>query len=666
MKKQMAVWITAGTLLTLATGVPALAETVRHETYNIYNESGTLDGSVDTTEPVGVDVTARESGADPENVSVNVTGDVKVQNSNADYDDSVSGVNVDSDVTGASVNVSIGQDDGHGNYTGGTVTVTSTGENGTANGVNITNEGTGPVNVNTGKIDVTATGGFQTNGASVSSNGGETNLNVFDDISARNDNAYTAGLSIEDCAPTEMPEEGGAYSTVQVNGNVEASSKNIGATGVSLNSEHNNLPENRSEAFIYGSVTADSTSGNATGVEQYSRDGAAHIFILDDITAKTQTGETAVGAALRADGGTESLLVHGGIHAKGGEATGVSATVAAGTTSNILIKVSDGIFATGTEDSAGIHIENVIDGPILSSDSKITIVSDGNVESSGTGIVDMNTINGVKTNLVVKGAVIAEAGPAVSVVTQSLSSLDLTVWKLESKTGSLVAEKTENGYVSTDTAKKVEQSIDYIIKVAPNASDYTDLTAARKTVGGYTYDVGKAGEKIAVTFHVPDGYTIDSAYSDESRTALQHVSGNEYLLVVPDGGGVMINLKLVPVSNNGGGEDDNYSGNPPAEYESHNFSRSGSHYSLTLRKNQMEVVLSTAELKALLESGLTELTFMTSAGNFTFPSADLWTMVNNFATVRFAVEEGHMNAYGDNNTAAFKTVDPDVVENTVS
>lgn len=128
----------------------------------------------------------------------------------------------------------------------------------------------------------------------------------------------------------------------------------------------------------------------------------------------------------------------------------------------------------------------------------------------------------------------------------------------------------------------------------------------------------------------------------------------------------MINLKLVPVSNNGGGEDDNYSGNPPAEYESHNFSRSGSHYSLTLRKNQMEVVLSTAELKALLESGLTELTFMTSAGNFTFPSADLWTMVNNFATVRFAVEEGHMNAYGDNNTAAFKTVDPDVVENTVS
>ncbi|WP_352398205.1 hypothetical protein [[Clostridium] aminophilum] len=665
MKKQMAVWITAGTLLTLATGVPALAETVRTETYNIYNGSGTLDGSVDTSDPVGVDVTAMESGADPENVNVNVTGDVKVQTSNTDYNNSASGVDVYSHVTDASVNVSIGQEDDDGIYTGGTVTVKSTGENGTANGVNIRNEGTGPVNVNTGKIDVTATGGSRTNGASVSSNGGENNLEVFDDISARNDNAYTTGLSIDDCGPTEMPEEGVAHSTVRVYGNIEASSKNKDATGVSLNSEHNDLPNIRSEAYIYGNVTADSTSGNATGVKQYIRDGASHIFI-DDITAKTKTGETAVGVDLKANGGTENIYVNGGIHAEGGEATGVSATVAAGTSSNIIIEVTNGIFATGTEDSAGIRIENMIDAPILSSDSEITIVSDENVESSGTGIVDMNTINGVKTNLVVEGAVIAEAGPAVSVVTQSLSSLDLTVWKLESKTGSLVAEKTENGYVSTDTAKKVEQSIDYIIQVAPNASDYTDLTAARKTVGGYTYDVGKAGEKIAVTFHVPDGYTIDSAYSDESKTALQHVSGNEYLLVVPDGGGVMINLKLVPVSNNGGSEDDNYSGNPPAEYESHNFSRSGSHYSLALRKNQMEVVLSTAELRALLESGLTELTFMTSAGNFTFPSADLWTMVNNFATVRFAVEEGHMNAYGDNNAAAFKTVDPDVVENTVS
>ncbi|MGO4972200.1 hypothetical protein ACTQ56_09465 [[Clostridium] aminophilum] len=513
-------------MLTLATGVPALAETVRHDTYYIYNGSVTLDGSVDTNDPVGVDVTAQESGADPENVSVNVTGDVKVQTSNTDYKNSVSGVDVYSHVTNASVNVSIGQDDDDGNYTGGTVTVTSTGKNGTANGVEITNEGTGPVNVNTGKIDVTATGGFQTNGASVSS--------------------------------------------------------------------------------------------------------------------------------------------YGGIHAEGGTATGVSATLSGEESANIIIEVTDGIFATGTEDSAGIRIENMIDAPILSSDSEITIVSDENVESSGTGIVDMNTINGVKTNLVVEGAVIAEAGPAVSVVTQSLSNLNLTVWKLESKTGQLVAEQTETGYVDSDTAKQFEKAIDYIIKVAPNASDYTDLTAAQKTVAGYTYDVGKAGEKMAVTFHVPDGYTIDSAYSDESRTALQHVSGNEYLLVVPNGGSVMINPKLVPVSNNGGGEDDNYSGNPPAEYESHNFSRSGSHYSLTLRKNQMEVVLSTAELKALLESGLTELTFMTSAGNFTFPSADLWTMVNNFATVRFAIEEGHMNAYGDNNTAAFKTVDPDVVENTVS
>ncbi|MDT3844178.1 MAG: hypothetical protein LIV11_06350 [Bacillota bacterium] len=665
MKKQMAAWITAGTLLTLATGVPALAETVRNETlYVTNNQSTTFEGSVDTADDIGVFVDADSTYAAEENINVNVTGDVKVTNSTEA--DEVVGVEVRNSLNEADcVNVEIGRHD-NGANSSGKITVQSGEDADRTTGVKVTSSGQTPVNVNTGKIDVTATGGFQTNGASVSSNGGETNLNVFGGISAQNDNAYTAGLSIDDCAPTEMPEEGGAYSTVQVNGNVEASSKNNGATGVSLNSEHNDLPENRSEAFIYGSVTADSTSGSATGVEQSIRDGAAHIFILDDITAKTKTGETAVGVDLTANGGTEKIIVDGGIHAEGGEATGVSATVAAGTASNILVRVSDGIFATGTEDSAGIRIENMIDAPILSSDSEITIVSDGNVESSGTGIVDMNTINGVKTNLVVEGAVIAEAGPAVSVVTQSLSSLDLTVWKLESKTGQLVAEKTENGYVSTDTAKKVEQSIDYIIKVAPNASDYTDLTAAQKMVDGYTYDVGKAGEKIAVTFHVPDGYTIDSAYSDESKTALQHVSGNEYLLVVPDGGGVMINLKLVPVSNNGGGEDDNYSGNPPAEYESHNFSRSGSHYSLTLRKNQMEVVLSTAELKALLESGLTELTFMTSAGNFTFPSADLWTMVNNFATVRFAVEEGHMNAYGDNNTTAFKTVDPDVVENTVS
>lgn len=359
----------------------------------------------------------------------------------------------------------------------------------------------------------------------------------------------------------------------------------------------------------------------------------------------------------------------GAVIAEGGKATGVRAALT-DDNSSILLEVMDGIYATGTENSAGILIDRIIDNPIPSaSNAGITIVSYDDVESSGAGIVDMNQIDGVKTEIVVEGSVIAEAGPAVSVNTGSKTNLDLTVWKLESKTNRLVEEGINGEYVYSDTAKAVEKAIDYIIKVAPNkqcGENYAYIDARRKKVDGYTYDVAQAGKTVAVTFKVPDGYKIDSAYSDEAQSlsaALTHIEGNSYILTVPSGGGVMISLKLVPISNqdstNGDGNDDNYAGNPPKEYESHNFSRSGSHYSLTLRKNQMEVVLSTAELKALLESGLTELTFMTSAGNFTFPAADLWEMVNNFTNVRFAVEEGHMNAYGDNNTTAFKTVDPD-------
>lgn len=315
MRKQLVTWITAGAIMTLSAGIPTLAETA-HNKITFTDVSETYDGSVDTTDPVGVEIAATPSAGAQDDMTVNVTGDVKVDNSIAEG--SVAGVEVRNERSADAysenvVRVHIGQEGDDDDYTGGKITVNSTGNAECTDGLKVDHEGAGTVIVKTGEINVTATGGYGTTGASVNSSKSETELTIHDGISASNDNADTTGLSIRDIGLEEYD----PYSTVAVEGNVNASSKDGNATGVSLNTENSDASGERTEAFIYGNVTADTTNGVATGLEQDVRDGAAHTYVLGNIEAKTKTEGTATGVDLRAGNGSASAIVGGRSYRRG-------------------------------------------------------------------------------------------------------------------------------------------------------------------------------------------------------------------------------------------------------------------------------------------------------------------------------------------------------------
>jgi hypothetical protein len=113
-------------------------------------------------------------------------------------------------------------------------------------------------------------------------------------------------------------------------------------------------------------------------------------------------------------------------------------------------------------------------------------------------------------------------------------------------------EKEKTTYTSTDATKKVEESINYFIRVESVETKGGNLTSNK--------DRARAGEEVYLEVTVPSGYTIDSFYNAAGAANVEVISsGGKYYLKVPTGGGVDVGVKLKRVYSASSG-DGSYSG----------------------------------------------------------------------------------------------------------
>ena len=684
MNKRLTAGLTAAVYFTMSSVTPILAE-VDTGPVSKTNESATIERSVDTKEPVGVSVTVNNEGDGK--ISVEVTGNVNVDNSDPSAD-AVTGISVNdsrSDVYKSDdVEVFVdGNDD-----SGVSVKIQSSGEKTETTGISASNTGVDAVQVYTGGVEVSSSssgittgvniiaddkgytsvlpdsvkvsgsGSGLTVGASINSGyGGASNLRVFGDVDVKNDQADVIGIA-QTAVDTESDYFNDPYSDATVLGNVTATSSAGDATGIRITSVES---DPSSAAGIYGDVTATTTDGVATGLDMTTKNGSALAEVGRDLSA-TSTNGLAIGLDMDAVGGGISADVTGKITADGNEAIAVRA-VMDGTDSTTLLLNEGGIYAFGDEDATGIVIQNNLKSDVLESDSTITIET-SKLVSDGTGILDLNTLSGTTTDILVDGLLYADKGPAVAIVSDSGADLNLTVWKIESGTDSLVAEKTSKGYESTDAAKTIEKSINYILKVDPDWTSAVSFDSANQktSTNEDIYYTGKEGEKIAVKLSIPEGYYVASAYSDvDQKVSLRRDLSGEYYLFVPKGGGVMVSLNLAPITYNGDDGDDG--GNPPTSGTIEAASASsiisdGAGSSFSFAEGQTSVSFSTEELRSLLSAENGDMTFQTSAGQFVITASDLSELLAKYGTLRFAIRNGRLAIFADNGYTPVMTLDP--------
>lgn len=662
MNKRLTAGITAAVYFTMSAVTPVFADIDPTGPVNVVNDSPTIERSVNTDSSTGVSVLATDQL--DKDMSVQVTGNVTVTTDQSG--DTVTGVEVTntSDANNVDrIGVTIGKSNEETPHSGGNVTVTATGGNFNTNGVMLNNAGKSDVSLITGDIKVSSAGKTTSVGASVTTETNDSRLIVDGGISATGLNGNTTGLEVNS---KTYSDNNNPNAFVFVDGNVTATSEGGMATGVDMTSVNSGHP---SGVEIFGTVEATSTEGAATGLDLKTKNGGILATIEKGVLATSIDG-TAIGVDMNAvDGLIDTRIGTGVVYAEGLRAVGVNADIDdAG--SLLLFRTGGGIYAFGDETSAGIQI-SPIDSPMDTSGSTLAMQIAGDVKSSGTGIMDLTTAEGFTSDIVIEGTLIADNGPAVSVMSDSKSSLNLTVWKIESGTDSLIAEKTSSGYAATEATEKLEKSIDYILKVDPDWTDSVSFSSAnqKKTDNG-TYSVGKEGEKVAVKLNIPEGYYVTSAYSDADQTvSLKRDTNGDYYLIVPKGGGVMISMSLALIPDNSdsnGGEGNGGDGNPPASgttgaigtASADSIIASGTECSYTFGEGKSSVTFSAEEMKNILTAEYTGMTFRTSAGQFVITAADLNELLAKYGTLRFAIRNGRLAIFADNGYSPVMTLDP--------
>ncbi|SFR80255.1 hypothetical protein [[Clostridium] aminophilum] len=663
MNKRLTAGITAAVYFTMSAVTPVFADIDPTGPVNVVNDSPTIDRSVNTDSSTGVSIQATDQL--DKDMSVQVTGNVTV--TNQQDEGTVTGVEVTntSDANDVDrIGVTIGKSNEETPHSGGNITVSATGGNFNTNGVMLNNAGEGNVAVTTGNINVSSAGKTTSVGASVTTTTDYSDLYVDGGITATGVNGNTTGLEVNSRTDSEYNYPN-AY--VLVDGNVSSTSEGGMATGVdmtSVNSGH------ASGVQILGTVEATSTKGAATGLDLKTNNGGILATIANGVEAISTT-DSAIGVDMNSvNGYIDTFVGEGGVYAEGLRAVGVNADIDdAG--SLLLFRTGGGIYAFGDETSAGIQI-SPIDSPMDTSGSTLAMQIAGDVKSSGTGIMDLTTAEGFTSDIVIEGTLIADNGPAVSVMSDSKSSLNLTVWKIESGTDSLIAEKTSSGYAATEATEKLEKSIDYILKVDPDWTDSVSFTSAnqKESKNGSVYSVGKEGEKVAVKLNIPEGYYVTSAYSDADQTvSLKRDTNGDYYLIVPKGGGVMISMSLALIpdtSDSNGGEGNGGDGNPPASgttgatgtASADSIIASGTECSYTFGEGKSSVTFSAEEMKNILTAEYTDMTFRTSAGQFVITAADLNELLAKYGTLRFAIRNGRLAIFADNGYSPVMTLDP--------
>ena len=168
----------------------------------------------------------------------------------------------------------------------------------------------------------------------------------------------------------------------------------------------------------------------------------------------------------------------------------------------------------------------------------------GDVTATETGIaVDLTNDEGTM-DVIVDGTVSGKT-QSILVSEETISdNLSLTIWEVKANTaGNLVERETADG--KTEADKKLEQKIQYIIKIEPSQTDIISTDA--KDYEGYK--VAKEGETVTLKLNVPKGYRVANAFNGtDTKVQLAQDAAGNYYLIVPRGGAVMlsVDLELLP------------------------------------------------------------------------------------------------------------------------
>ncbi|WP_352398389.1 hypothetical protein [[Clostridium] aminophilum] len=718
MKKRITAGILAASYLTISSVSPAMAGDNPREVVNTAVKE--FEASIITSDKTGLSVTADDGGTGDMDVSVD--GGISVESEEAG-----------DDITGLEVNHEREDQDGNITVTvGGDIEVINNSPDdkpSTGTGVSVNNDGKGDVSVSTGSIisesttedaytrgidtstsrgkttidvdgDVAADSSYgDANGILSENSGGNTNLVVSNDVTANSTVGYATGFHSENSSGnttlkvgnniTAQTSDGdaigfwsdnsGGTTNAEIEGDVDASSNEGSVIGAYVNGFSDEKAAHTTEISIYGGISANSVTSKATGVSMSAENGATvEVYTLDEVSAFSGESE-ATGLELRARDGKAYADIMENVSATSDKksATGVI-VVLNGESSVLEANIYENILALGNDDSAGIKISPIEEGMPTSDktpDTTATVWVAGDVVSTGTGILDLDSANSGKTNVVIEGTLNAKGTPVV-LSKNAADNLNLTVWKIDTaKKKSIAMEQTEKGLKYSNAAKAFEKTIDYILKIDKNTDGTVKFVDSRKKEitdhDGITsdYNVAHAGETVSVKLNVPNGYYIVAAYSDEAqRTSLRRDRHGEYYLTVPKGGGVMVSLKMAPIVNTDSDDSDD-GGNPPEGYGQESEPQIQAPAELVPTKTAVDkgilsasvgsgnsVVLSSEDLGNFIASGGTQFCLRTQGSEFIISAEMLNGLNADGQPLRIVFTGNAIEIYVGTSTTASKTI----------
>ena len=410
---------------------------------------------------------------------------------------------------------------------------------------------------------------------SVESNSSTASVTVTNDVSVTNTSGGPAtGVGVYAYGGN------GTGATVDVGGQVSASSKDLPATGISIDTKGGESEINA------GSVTAFSGGSNATGVYNYAGGGETEVTVKGKVDSSS-TNSRADGVYVHAAQGESEIEVQGNVSANSGNDLAVGVLIEAFDGSG-EVEINGDVTVDGADgfNNAGIAIESI--GAANDSLGKVSV--DGNVTSDSTGVF-INHLSG-KTIVSVGESVNADhagielyevasdgnvdifvqdtisggdIGILMDKTTISPENVSITTWKIDTKTVDgeehTVALDDGSGGLTTDEiyTNWLEINVAYLIKVEPTQESMITVEGdaipdPKEKDHGTGLKVAYWGDDVIMKVNVPSGYKLTGAYGDKEKklSLMQDASGN-YYLTVPNGGGIWLSVGLEKLSSDDGG-----------------------------------------------------------------------------------------------------------------
>ena len=318
---------------------------------------------------------------------------------------------------------------------------------------------------------------------------------------------------------------GGGSATATVTGSVNAGDASFGVY-VSGRSNGSQATATVGDVSAGAGVHVDASVGTATlnaGNVKATAEGAENIESNSFIASRGGTINANLGDVASAFTGLAlSMGLYGGtISVEAGmveaEGDGIVVSDGGGTAS---AKISD-IFSGGTAlqiENEGGHVGIAVDGDALSSnDHGLVYIS---LEGGDADVLVSGTLSGAKS-----GVVLGSGAP----------SLDLTVWKIESGSGPVIAGQ---GVDTLATAVNYIVRLEQLVEGGIIAAFKADGSALDKSHG---YDVAREGDKVILKVDLDEGYELEGVYNGRGEmTPLAKDADGNYYVIVPRGGGIYL------------------------------------------------------------------------------------------------------------------------------